>query len=254
MARLYNPREIYDLRTMPRVEGFAENNNCDFVRFHWVPTEAEQKHVDERGGHIFYRHSLINTKMYLATTAGAGIPGWDPFYGMSEAEKAALKGNAYFRVADQSLGTKMARSKRIQPTGLVEDPRLPPRAASADADDGNILLKLAQADARYREGVSAEHQRLLAEHAAQKTGTWAQRAAAPKKSPTLEDARRSYEGRLKDRGAGRYERRATRPGIWHEWEIVEISREEARQRRIEEAEARADATMKSRYPCWGGGT
>jgi hypothetical protein len=228
MARLYNPREIYDPATMPKVLGWELNNNCDFVRFHWVLTEADQQAVDSHWRPDFYRHSLINTKMYLATCAGAGIPGWDPFYGMSEAEKTALEGDAYFRVADQSLGTKMARGKRIEPTGLAEDPRLPPRAASADPEDGNILLKLAQADARYREGLWAEHQRLLAEHAAQKTGTWAQRAAAPKKPPTLEDARRSYEGRLKEPKADRLGRKATRLGTWHEWEIVEIAREEAR--------------------------
>jgi hypothetical protein len=227
MARLYNPREIYDPVTMPRVKGFAENNNCDFVRFHWVPTEAEQKSVDARGGHIFHRHSLINSKMWLATCAGAGIPGWE------------------------DLSARLSQGRRVNPTGLADDPRLPEREPAAP---GDILYKLYAADACYWEAVDREYRRLLAEHAAQKTGTWAQRAAAPKALPTREDARRSYEARIQERDGDRYERRATRPGVWHEWEIVEITREQARQRRIEEADARADAYMKSRYPCWGGGT
>jgi hypothetical protein len=221
---------------MPLVEGWEETNNCTFVRFHWVPTESEQKHVDARGGHIFHRHSLINAKMYLATCAGAGIPGWE------------------------NLGSKLSQGKRIQPTGLAEDPRLPPRDPAAPR--GDILSLLRGAAARYREGVSAEHQRLLNEHAALKSGTWAQRASAPKVAPTLTEARESYEQRQRWRQGGAFERaldpswdwKATRPGTWHEWEIVEISREQARIRAIDEAEARADAYMKSRYPCWGGGT
>jgi hypothetical protein len=231
MTRLYNPREIYDPVTMPRVEGFTENNNCDFVRFHWVPTEEEQKHVDERGGHIFYRHSLINSKMYLATTAGAGIPGWE------------------------DLGSRLAQGRRVEPTGLADDPRLPPREPTpAGGAGGDILYKLYQADACYWEAVDREHMRLLAEHDALRTGTWAQRASAPKAQPTREDGRRSYEARLQERDGDRCERRATLPGIWHEWEIVEIAREQARIDAIDDAEARTDATMKSIYPCWGGGT
>lgn len=264
MTKLYNSREIYDLKTMPRVQGFAETNNCDFVRFHWVPTEAEQKYVDQNGGHIFYRHTRINTKMSLATGAGVGVPGWDPFYRMSEAEREALKGDAYFRVADQCLGTKIARGKRIQPTGLEDDPRIW-RDPDAPRPRGDVLGLLRDAATRYETGVQAEYERLLAEHAALKGGTWAQRAAAPKVAPTLAEARESYEQRQRWRLGGAFEdaqvpswcswKPPVRAGVWHEWEIVEIAREQARQDRVERAWQRAEAAAKRAIgPTWGGGT
>jgi hypothetical protein len=253
MTKLYNPREIYDPATMPLVEGWELNNNCTFVRFHWVPTEAEQKYVDQNGGHIFYRHTRINTKMSLATSAGVGVPGWDPFYGMSEAEKEALRGDAYFRVADQCLGTKLARGKRIQPTGLEDDPRVW-QDPDAPRPRGDVLGLLRDAATRYEAGVQAEYERQLAEHAALKKGSWAQRAAAPKVAPTLAEARESYEARLQGRDEDR-RMRYTRAGVWHEWEIVEIAREQARQDRVERAWQRAEAAAKRAIgPTWGGGT
>jgi hypothetical protein len=257
MARLYlwEPKIIYDRATMPLVKGHDLTNGCTFVRFHWVPTEWEQEAIDGHWRPDFYRHSLINTKMSLATGAGVGVPGWDPFYGMSEAEKEALEGDEYFRVADKSLGTKIARGQRIRPTGLATDPRLPPRDSEPRTD---IVQILRDAAARYDVGVAAEHQRLLAEHAALKKGTWAQRAAAPKTPPTLEDARRAYELKV----GGRKEERpwwapepAVVPGVWHEWEIVEVERERARQARVEAAWERAEAAVKRVLgEKWGGGT
>jgi hypothetical protein len=264
MSRLYDPREIYDLRTMPRVEGFAETNNCDFVRFHWVLTEADQKAVDSHWRPDFYRHSLINSKMYLATSAGRGVPGWDPYLGYTEeqAEKRDYEtGDGLF---ENTLAARIAQGRRVEPTGLEDDPRLPPRDPAEPKKD--ILGLLRGAKERYDTGVGAEHERLLAEHAAQKSGSWAQRASvASKPVPTLEEARKSYEQRQLWRQDGEFERALEVrswpryspppwPGVWHEWEIVEISREQGRIRAIDEAEARADAYMKSRYPCWGGGT
>jgi hypothetical protein len=183
------------------------------------------------------------------------VPGWDPFYGMSEAEKEALEGDEYFRVADKSLGTKIARGQRIRPTGLATDPRLPERAPEPRTD---IVQMLRDAAARYEAGVQAEHERLLAEHAALKKGTWAQRAAAPKTPPTLEDARRVYElkvGGPKEEWPPWTTRPPAIPGLWHEWEIVEVERERARQDAVEAAWQRAEAAAKRAIgPTWGGGT
>lgn len=264
MTTLYDPKVLYDPATMPLVEGWEENNNCDFVRFHWVPTATEQRKIDTHWRPAFYRHSLINTKMALATHAGVGVPGWDPFYGMTEAdvEQLLLVPRLYSHYSDQSLGTKLARGQRVEPTGLADDPRLPEREPAAAPVD--IVQMLRDAAARYEAGVQAEHAKMLAEHAALKSGSWAQRAAGPKVPPTLEDARKSYQERQRWRHGGAREE-AERPwwcapppivpGVWHEWEIVEIVREEARQDRVEAAWQRAEAAAKRAIgPTWGGGT
>jgi hypothetical protein len=257
MTTLYDPKVLYDLKTMPKVEGWEENNNCDFVRFHWVPTATEQRKIDAHWRPAFYRHSLINTKMALATHAGVGVPGWDPFYGMTEAdvEQLLLVPRLYSHYSDQSLGTKLARGRRVEPTGLADDPRLPEREPAAPVD---IVQMLRDAAARYEAGVQAEQAKMLAEHAALKSGSWAQRAAAPKVAPTLAEARKAYQEQLC--GPKEAERPwwcappPVVPGVWHEWEIVEIERERARQDAVEAAWQRAEAAYKSINPTWGGGT
>jgi hypothetical protein len=262
MAHFYDPKTIYDPTTMPLVEGHDLTNGCTFVRFHWVPTESEQRKIDAHWRPDFYRHSLINAKMACATHAGVGVPGWDPLFGITEAELEAMRPEDRYRLYDQSLGTRMARCQRIEPTGLADDPRLPERAPER-ATPVDIVQMLRDAGARFEAGVQAEHAKMLAEHAAQKSGTWAQRAAAPKVVPTLEDARKSYQERQRWRLGGDFEdaqrpwwapERAVVPGVWHEWEIVEIERERARQDAVEAAWQRAEASYKSINPTWGGGT
>lgn len=256
MAHFYDPKTIYDPATMPLVEGHDLTNGCTFVRFHWVPTESEQRKIDAHWRPDFYRHSLINTKMALATHAGVGVPGWDLFYGMSEGEKDALSSEEYMRLSEQSLGTRMARGQRIEPTGLADDPRLPERATPVD-----IVQMLRDAGARFEAGVQAEHAKMLAEHAAQKSGTWAQRASATRTPPTLADARKAYQERQRWRLGGGFEEAQAPswcswkppvvPGVWHEWEIVEIERERARQDAVERAWQRAEASYKSINPACG---
>jgi hypothetical protein len=226
MARLYNPKDIYDPATMPLVEGWAENNNCVLIRFHWVLTEADQKAVDTHWRPEFYRHSLINTKMALATHAGAGVPGWE------------------------ELGSKIAQGRPVEPTGLDDDPRLPLR----EGPKADILQILQGAKDRYDAGVKAEHERMLTEHAAMKTGSWAQRAAVGRAPPpALEDSRRSYEQKVS--GPKRpWPQPPAVPGVWHEWEIVEIAREQQRQDAVERAWQRAEDSYKAINPTWGGGT
>lgn len=274
MARLYNPRELYDPATMPLVEGWEETNNCVFVRFHWVATQEEQRSIDAHWRPLFYRHSLINTKMALATHAGVGVPGWDPFFGITEAQREALTSEEYYRLSDQSLGTKLARGIPVEPTGLAEDPRLPPpppeicseyscdcsmhRRSRGEPPRYDIIQMLRDAAARYEAGVRQQHAKMLGEHAAQKIGSWAQRAFAPRTPPTLEQARAAYQERL----SGPKEARpwwapepTVIPGIWHEWEIVEVLREQARQQAVEAAWERAEARVKSVLgEKWGGGT
>jgi hypothetical protein len=255
MMTLYDPKVLYDPATMPLVDE-ADTFGCSFVRFHWVPSEAEQRLIDAHWRPLFYRHSLINTKMSLATGAGVGVPGWDPFYGLTEAEKDTLEGDAYYSISDQGLGTKLARGQRVEPTGLADDPRLPEQEPAAAPVD--IVQMLRDAAARYEAGVQAEHTKMLAEYAALKSGSWAQRAAAPKVAPTLAEARKAYQERLC--GPKEPERPwwcappTVIPGAWHEWEIVEIERERARQDRVEAAWQRAEAAYKSINPTWGGGT
>ncbi len=259
MSHLYDPRTIYDPSTMPLVEGWEETNNCTFVRFHWVPTKAEQDAIDRHWRPLFYRHSLINSKMYLATTAGRGVPGWDPYLGYTEEQSEKRDYETGDGLYDNTLGVRIAQGRRVEPTGLADDPRLPERAEPEPRTD--IVQMLRDAAARYEAGVRAQHAEMLVTHAAQKAGSWAQRAKlAGAPPPTLADARKAYQERLG--GVAREDAQrswwmpqpAVTPGIWHEWEIVEVERERARQKAIDDAEARADAYMKSRYPCWGGGT
>lgn len=252
MAHIYDPRVLYNPTTMPKVEGWELTNGCDFVRFHWVLTEADQKTVDAHWRPDFYRHSLINTMMSLATGAGVGVPGWDPFLGV---DTDTLESDEYFRLSDQDLGTKIARGARIRPTGLADDPRLPERPSSSVS----IVSLLQDAAARAEAEVRAKHAEMVADWRARKSGTWAQRAAAAKEpEPTLEDARRWRTARLSGPPREEYPWAFYHPapiaGVWHEWEIVEIERERARQDRIERAWERAEAAYKSINPTWGGGT
>jgi hypothetical protein len=239
-----------------------------------VPTEAEQRKIEAHWRPLFYRHSLINAKMACATHAGVGVPGWDPLLGITEAQLEALSCEDRYRLYDQSLGTKIARGQRIEPTGLADDPRLPPppkevcteyscdcsvhRSSRGEPPRHDVVQKLRDGVACYEAGVAAEHAKMLAEHAAEKSGSWAQRAAAPKAPPTLEEARAAYQERL----YGPKEVRpwwcappAVIPGVWREWEIVEVERERARQARVEAAWERAEAHVKSVLgQTWGGGT
>jgi hypothetical protein len=268
MARLYNPKLLYDPATMPLVDE-ADTFGCTFVRFHWVPTEAEQRLIDAHWRPLFYRHSLINTKMALATHAGAGVPGWDPFYGMSEVEKDALSSDEYYRLSDQSLGTKIARGLPVKPTGLTNDPRLPERAPEPHGGDlqdylagpagGDILLMLQQAKEHYHDCVRAEYNSLVIQHTTLKAGSWAERAKlAGVAPPTLEDAHKAYQKRLsgpKQEKPWWAPQRTVIPGLWREWEIVEVERERARQNAVERAWQRAEAATKSVLgQTWGGGT
>jgi hypothetical protein len=264
MTAFYDPKQIYDPSTMPLVEGWEENNNCTFVRFHWVCTEAEQKQVDAHWRPLFYRHSLINTKMALATSAGAGIPGWDPFLGVN---KDALNREKYWALADESLSTKIARGEPIFPTGLAEDPRVwreevkevcseyscdcsAHRASRGEPPRNYIADLLRYAAARAEKEIAEIHAQMLADWRARKSGSWAQRAAAAKEpEPTLADAARRRAERF-----GAAPRGWTRPGVWRPWEIEEILREETRQARVEAAWERADAAYKAINPTWGGGT
>lgn len=269
MAHIYDPKVLYDPATMPLVEGWEESNNCTFVRYHWCLTEADQKAVDKHWRPLFYRHSLINTKMALATHAGAGVPGWDPFLGKDRTALSECvtpptdlcphdKSLAHWDLSDQTLGTKIAQGKRIEPTGIENDPRVW-RDPDAPRPRTDIVGLLRDAAARYEAELGAEHAELMADWRARKSGSWAQRAAAAKEpEPTLEDARKWRTARLSGPPAEHIQgyswKIATVPGLWHEWEIVEIAREEARQNAVEAAWQRGDAYMKSRYPCWGGGT
>lgn len=257
----YDPKTIYDLSTMPKVEGWEESNGCDFVRFHWVLTERDQKKVDQHWRPDFYRHSLVNTKMALATHAGVGIPGWDPFYGMDREAMADGVGSPtdlcpeqrsldYWDLSDQTLGTRIARQgiRSIKPTGLEDDPRVWRDPA---APKGDILGLLRGAAARYEQDLKALHEDMLAKHAAMKGGSWAQRASASRQPPTLEEARKQLEARR--RSAPRWGQRIQ--GTWRLWEIEEIQREVTRQERVEAAWQRAEALAKSVIgPTWGGGT
>ena len=221
----YNPKILYDRDTMPKVEGWEATNNCDFVRFHWVLTEADQKKVDTHWRPVFYRHSLINTKMALAASAGAGIPGWE------------------------DLGTKIAQGQPIYPTGLEDDPRLPERDSEAPHCD--IMGMLRDAAARANEEIAAEHAQMLADFKKRKNGSWAQRATSAKESePTLEEAalRRAEHFGPTPHGW-------SYPGIWQPWEIEEILREQVRQDDVEAAWERSEARVKSVLgQMWGGGT
>lgn len=244
----YNPKQIYDRATMPLVEGFEESNGCDFVRFHWVCTEAEQAEINfrkERGWNpMFWQHSMINTKMALACSAGVGIPGWE------------------------NLGTKIARGEPIEPTGLADDPRLPPLVSDAPKPD--ILAMLRDAAAKADQEIAEIHAELVAAWKARCSAlkSWANVAAKKQmegQEPTLLEAaqlRLYRKGLISEdewvvRDGKLYSKQShswTRGGTWRPWEIEEIRREEARQQRIHEAEVRTDGYMKSRYPCWGGGT
>ncbi len=212
--------------------------------------------------------------------AGKGIPTWDPFLGLTkeqyEAEDDSAVGGGdrllgiaeedektHERRFDAMLSGKIADGRRIQPTGLLSDPRLPPRAVPATC----IVALLQDAAARYESEIAADHAAAMADWRARKNGTWAQRIAAAKEpAPTLEEARE-----LRARRLGPPERKKTVwhyapdcgsyydyappvEGTWHEWELLEIWDEQTRFRRIDEAEARTDAFMKSLYPTWGGGT
>jgi hypothetical protein len=256
MARFYDPKTIYDPATMPLVEGWEETNGCTFIRFHWVLTEADQKKVDTHWRPDFYRHSLINAKMYLATSAGRGVPGWDPYLGYTEEEAEKRDYETGDGLYDNTLSTRIAQGRPIAPTGLAEDPRLPPREPALPSTD--VVLMLQQAKERYEAGLQAEYNRLTVEHVTKKAGTWAERAAlAGRPAPTLEDARKSYEARIggpKEEWPSWASRPPAVPGVWHEWEIVEIERERARQDAVEAAWQRAEASYKSINPTWGGGT
>jgi hypothetical protein len=250
MTALYDPRILYDPATMPLVEGWAEHNNCTFVRYHWCLTEADQAAVDKHWRPLFYRHSIINLRMEQATSAGAGIPGWDPFLGIRD--RNSLSSEEYQRLSDSDLHAKIARGLYIVPTGLADDPRLPERPPSS----ANIVQMLRDAAERYPREVEAEHAQMMAEWRALKS-SWAGRAKAGA-APTLEDARKKRKERLCGKMEGRYwytTPEPTTPGIWHEWEIVEILREEARQAGVEAAWQRAEARVKSVLgQTWGGGT
>jgi len=77
------------------------SNGIEYIRYFWVFTEEDQRTVDTHWWPEHIRHSLINTKMYLASLPGAGIPGWGSDF------------------ADQvAQGT-------VRPTGLAHDPRVP---------------------------------------------------------------------------------------------------------------------------------
>lgn len=256
----YNPKTIYDVVTMPKVEGWEESNGCSFVRFHWVFTERDQQKVDEHWRPEFYRHSLVNTKMALATHAGVGVPGWDPFLGK---DRTSLSEDVtpptdlcpdeetlnFWELEDQTLGTKIAQGKRIEPTGIEDDPRVW-RDPDAPRPRGDIVGLLREAAARYDAELNAEHAKMLAEHAALKSGSWAQRATAPRAAPTREEARKRLQERR--RRPTRYG--VERAGVWRPWEIEEITREEAWQDRVEAAWQRAEASYKAVNPTWGGGT
>ena len=244
----YDPKLIYDLATMPLVEGFEETNNCDFVRFHWVCTEAEQAEINfrkERGWNpMFWQHSSINTKMRLATSAGAGIPGWE------------------------DLGTKIARGQPISPTGLAQDPRLPPR--DPETPRGDIVGMLRAAAAKADQEITELHTEMVAGWKARRSAlkSWAQVAAKKQmegQEPTLLEA---AQMRLYRKGHyhedewvvrdGKLCRQMPyglqRPGTWRPWEIEEILREEARQAAVEAAWQRGEASYKAINPTWGGGT
>jgi hypothetical protein len=221
----YNPKILYDRDTMPKVEGWEETNNCDFVCFHWVLTEADQKEVDAHWRPVFYRHSLINTKMALAASAGAGIPGWE------------------------DLGTKIAQGKPIYPTGLEDDPRLPER--ESDGPRGDIMGMLCDAAARANEENAVEHAQMLANFKKRKSSSWAQRAmAASEDEPTLMDVAQLRAARFSPAP-----RDWSYAGTWRPWEIEEILMERARQDGVEAAWQRAEARVKSVLgQKWGGGT
>jgi hypothetical protein len=205
--------------SLPRVPR-SINGGCDFVRYHWVLAEADQRIVDAHWKPEFYRHSLVNSRMSLAALPGAGIPGW----GSNFSEQVA--------------------SGRVQPTGLEDDPRVPvPEPA------GDILSLLRDAATRASVEIAAEHAAMLTEHAALKA-TWAGRARAGP-TPTLEEARNRRAERL---APPRSDWMRTVPGVWRPWEIEEIMKEQARAARIERAWERAENAYKSINPTWGGGT
>lgn len=240
MTTLYDPSVLYDRRTMPLVR----YNNCDFVRFFWVCTERQQRQVDAQNwaGALA---SLADTYMANAAANGSGVPGWDPFFGLNE---ETLFDAEYRRLAANDFTHQVAHGT-VRPTGLEEDPRVW-RPATGDPPTKDIRTLLHDAAARYEAAIAAEHQRLLQEHAAQRNGSWAARARAGP-VPTLEDARKSYTARHAAPTAYGY----VHEGTWHEWEVVEVNREQTRQDGIEAAWARADANAKAVIgPTWGGGT
>lgn len=217
-TNLLLPSKMTD--TLPRVPR-SISGGCDFVRYHWVFTEADQQIVDAHWKPEFYRHSIINSMVYLASLPGAGIPGWG--------------GNFSEQVA----------AGRVQPTGLEDDPRVP----VPQTGGGDILSLLRDAAKRASVEIAAEHAAMLAEHAALKA-SWAGRARA-RPTPTLEDARKRRAERL---APPRSDWMRTVPGVWRPWEIEEIMKEQARAARIERAWARAEASYKAINPTWGGGT
>jgi hypothetical protein len=90
------------------------------MTYDWVFTEADQRLVDSHWNPGFYRNTVIETRLYLASLPGAGVPGWDPFFGidrnsMSYADYTLVAANTF---ADQ------VREGRVRPTGLEDDPRL----------------------------------------------------------------------------------------------------------------------------------
>jgi hypothetical protein len=190
---------------------------------------------------------------YCASQPGAGVPAWDPFYGI---DRNSVHGDDYWRLADNSFSNLVADG-RVRPTGLERDPRLPPAEPGPQPD---ILQLLRAAAARYEASVEAQLAKMIAEHAAMKKGSWADRIKSSQAlAPTRADAmaflaRRS--GDVERPWDHHYYRR--RAGLWRPWEVEEVAKEEWRQaesaRLYHESEARCDAIMKSIYPTWGGGT
>lgn len=218
MATFYDGSILYNKETMPKVEGWEESNNCDFVRFHWVCTADEQRQVDAHWRPLFYRHSLINSKMYLASLPGAGVPGWGLDF------------------------SKQVGDGNVRPTGLDEDPRLPPH--DPDAPRADILGILCDAAVRYKTDVDVKHMQMLADWTARKNGTWAQRLSAAKEpAPTRETAVKvlTAERAEPEQVKPWWYEESVQPGIWRPWEIEEILKEQERSNSIERAWQRAEA-------------
>lgn len=216
----------------------------DTAIYDWVFTETDQKQVDKHWDPAFYRNTIINSHLFWASLPGAGIPGWDPFLGV---DRRALNDHEYQQLARDSFADQV-REGRVRPTGLVDDPRVPP------ATGGDIVGMLLDAAARATVEVAAEHAALLANWRARKTGTWAERAAAAREpEPTWDDAVRLRAARL-DPPRVKWESPYVTPGTWRPWEIEEILKEQGRVAAIERAWERADAAYKAVNPTWGGGT
>ena len=194
--------------------------------------------------------------------AGKGIPGWDPYLGLTKEQATKRDYETGDGLYDNMLSARIGQGRPIVPTGLQDDPRLPRQSLLSSRPTGPSILALLQdAEARYHRDIAVLHAEMVADWRRRRNGTWAQRIASTgEPEPTLEDARR----RRKERMEGPpqedvawypwYSPPPVTPGKWHEWELLEIWGEQARIRAIDEAEGRADAFMKSRYPCWGGGT